>query len=268
MSSKIYVLDTTVLVHDPDIMFKLGNATIVIPIAVIRELDGLKRSGEKNVAYSARQVARTLDRISSYDDTRTGVKLSSGGILMTYTDYAVIDDLASQGDNRVVGAAIKLKEDAGGSDVTILTTDINVRNVARSYGLKAEFYPFGFDYEKAMTMKFSNKTVEINSYVTTKEEYLKQVEGTLHRDIPFKRERGTFKSKIYLLALLVSVSALTTLIMGTIAIFIVGVSAIAVVIGGYFIAGIYRRKLSRVPLYKPWELTEYTDPYVQYVRKD
>lgn len=154
---KTYVLDTTVLIYDPDIMFKTGEADWVIPLAVIREIDGLKNSDKELVAKAARQIARTLDRFGSYGDLIAGVKLPTGTILRIIEGYESIDALASDADNRILGAALLLKN--AGENVTLFTTDTNMRTVARVYGIKAEYSPF-FDIElpqvKASTKNTAN----------------------------------------------------------------------------------------------------------------
>ena len=137
---KTYVLDTTVLIYDPDVFYKLGDADIVIPLAVISELDGLKNSDSELVAKAARKVARTLERFGSYADLISGVKLPTNAVLSIYKEYEVIDDLESQADNRIVGAAIKIKKQIG-KEVVISTSDTNMRIVARAYGIKADHYP-------------------------------------------------------------------------------------------------------------------------------
>ena len=141
---KTYVLDTTVLIYDPDIMFKTGEADWVIPLAVIREIDGLKNSDKDLVAKAARQIARTLDRFGSYGDLSAGVKLPTGRILRIIEGFEKIDALASDADNKILGAALLLKN--AGENVTLFTVDANMRTVARVYGIKAEYSPF-FDIE-------------------------------------------------------------------------------------------------------------------------
>ena len=152
---KTYVLDTTVLIEDPDVMYKLGNSLIVIPMAVIKELDGLKRSDVGSVAQAARAVARTLDRLGSYGDLREGVKLSSGGVLKVYNGSETVDGLASEADNRIVGAAVRLQREV--SNVTLLTADGNMRTVARVNGVKAEI--MGVSYERTV-----KKEIEMDKY--------------------------------------------------------------------------------------------------------
>jgi predicted ribonuclease YlaK len=143
VSKKIFVIDTGVLIEDPDVLFKLGGNEIVIPTAVLKELDGLKKhpDPDEHRAKAARQVTRTLDMLGSYQDISTGARTSVGSIVRIYNQYQVIDDLASSADNRIVGTAIKLKEEATGR-VILVSTDGNMRNVTRSYKIKAENYPF------------------------------------------------------------------------------------------------------------------------------
>ena len=141
---KTYVLDTTALIYDPDIMFKIGEADWVIPLAVIREIDGLKNSDKDLVAKAARQIARTLDRLSSYGDLTAGVKLPTDKTLRVLAMYESVDVLASDADNKILGAALSLKN--AGEDVTLFTTDTNMRTVARAYGIKAEYTPI-YDIE-------------------------------------------------------------------------------------------------------------------------
>lgn len=140
---KTYVLDTSVVIEDPDVFYKLGDGEVVIPTAVIKEIDGIKRNPdpEEPRAKAARKVARTLDRLGSYQDISTGAITSSGSTVRICNRYTVIDDLASNADNRIVGTAIKLKEESD-EKVILVSTDGNMRNIARAYRIRAENYPF------------------------------------------------------------------------------------------------------------------------------
>jgi len=138
---KTYVLDTTVLIYDPDIFYKLGDSDIVIPLAVIKELDGLKNSDSELVAQAARRVAKMLDRINSYADMReAGGKISTGGRIFIATNYEKVDGLESEGDRKIIGTALYLKK-KGVKDLILATTDTNMRIVGRTYGIKVEHYP-------------------------------------------------------------------------------------------------------------------------------
>src|SRR5208283_4530910 len=133
-----YVLDTTVLLYEPNLMYKLRDNVIVIPAVVIKEIDDLKRNRNENTAQAARQVARTLDLLGSYADLTDGVRMSTGGILKVSNDYIEIDALESQADNKILGTALLIKKVSGGK-VVVLTTDTNMRTAARINKVKGEF---------------------------------------------------------------------------------------------------------------------------------
>ena len=140
MEKKTYVLDTSALLIYPDLMFRLEKCEVVIPKAVVRELYGLKYHVQRQIAEAAEKVLNTLRLYGG--SLSDGVSLPTGVTLRTYEAYEPIDDLASQADNRIVGAAMRLKKEAGG-EVIVLSTDTNMRNVARAYGLTAKLPCFG-----------------------------------------------------------------------------------------------------------------------------
>ena len=144
---KTYVLDTTVLIYDPDIFYKLADADIVVPLATIKELDGLKNSDKELVAQAARKISRELDRLGSYGDLIAGMKLPTGSVLRIYKEYVTIDELESENDNKIVGAALKIKGETG-NVVKLLTTDNNMRIVARAYSINTEIFPSVAYFEK------------------------------------------------------------------------------------------------------------------------
>ncbi len=142
----IYVVDTSVLIEDPEVFFRLGRCQIVIPMAVMKELDGLKKSTNPARAGAARRVTRILDELSSNQDIAHGANTSSGSVVRIFSRHMTIDGLASDADNKIVGSALRLKLETGNANVIVLTTDGNVRNVARSYGMKAQNYPSGLTH--------------------------------------------------------------------------------------------------------------------------
>ena len=139
---KTYVPDTSALLAYPDLMFRLEKCEVVIPRAAIRELHGLKRSEHLLIAQAAEKVLNTLRVFGGC--LGVGVSLITGSVLRTYEAYEEIDDLASEADNKIVGAAISLKKEKGG-EVVVLSTDTNMRNVARAYGLTANVPCFSDD---------------------------------------------------------------------------------------------------------------------------
>lgn len=135
----IYVVDTCALIDDPDIFYKLGESRIVISTAVMKELDGLKRNSDPDEtrAKAARKVARTLDALGSRQNITSGARTSTGSVVSITGRHVPIADLASNADNRIVGTALRLKDETASGKVMLLSSDINMRNVARSYGIEA-----------------------------------------------------------------------------------------------------------------------------------
>src|SRR5688572_2747395 len=77
---KNYVLDTNVLLHDPNCLHKFDDNTILIPIEVLEEIDRFKRESTE-LGQNARTVSRTLDSLRDQGSLNKGVKLPSGGKL-------------------------------------------------------------------------------------------------------------------------------------------------------------------------------------------
>ncbi|MDA8085735.1 MAG: PIN domain-containing protein [Nitrospiraceae bacterium] len=137
---KAYVLDTSALLYDPDLIYELGAGDMaVIPTAVIKELDIHKKDDDGH-GRAARDIARTLDTLGFYKNLAEGGQLMTGTILRTCTEFKKITDFKSDIDNRVVGTALKLK--GSHKYVAVVSRDKEMRDVARAHGLKAKNYPF------------------------------------------------------------------------------------------------------------------------------
>ena len=84
--------------------------------------------------------------------------------------FTVIDDLASAADNRIVGTAIKLKEESdSGYEIILVSTDGNMRNIARAYRIRAENYPFHLDpsLNRPNERLLSDRTIDRHKNVPT-----------------------------------------------------------------------------------------------------
>ncbi|HZI39551.1 MAG TPA: PIN domain-containing protein, partial [Acidimicrobiia bacterium] len=94
------VLDTCVLLADPDSLYAFGDADIVIPLTVIEELDGHK-SRLDDVGRAARHVVRDLERlrVDSGGDFREPVALPTGGTVRVTINGLVVDQIAGLGLN-------------------------------------------------------------------------------------------------------------------------------------------------------------------------
>lgn len=139
---KMFVLDTNVLLTDPEALFKFGEHSITLPITVIEELDG-KKGESGDLGFNAREVSRTLDRLTEFGDPDKGVSLGAekGWLYIEARDtefhYKVLKD---HPDNYILGTAQDLATTDPNTEVVLVTKDVNLRLKARSVGLKAEDY--------------------------------------------------------------------------------------------------------------------------------
>lgn len=150
VSVKTFVLDTNVLLHDPEAIKKFPNSHVVIPLTVLEELDKMKRLPNE-LGRNARQVFRALDALGNYEhgNLHEGVPLENGGKLIIQlhikTDYN-FDFPLGVNDNRIIMAANLLQEE--GKDVTFVSKDFAARIKAEAIGLKAEDYEnLKYEYE-------------------------------------------------------------------------------------------------------------------------
>ncbi|MCS7175545.1 PhoH family protein [Pseudothermotoga sp.] len=140
---KNYVLDTNVLVHDPESIYAFEDNNVVIPLVVLEELDSLKRRSD-SVGRSARHVVRELDKLRELGDLSRGVKLKNGGTLfvMSLTDLRrdFIEYFHSKYlDNWILAYVVRLSRTS--SIPTILVTkDISLRVKASALGIEAQDY--------------------------------------------------------------------------------------------------------------------------------
>src|SRR5215218_4249003 len=75
-STKLFVLDTNVLMHDPTCLFRFDEHDLFLPIATLEELDQHKR-GLSDVSRNARQASRFLDEIVTGDDIKHGLPIKT-----------------------------------------------------------------------------------------------------------------------------------------------------------------------------------------------
>jgi len=122
LKRKTYVLDTTVLINDPNIVSKLKGRAVV-PLVVIGQLDGLKNNRDANIAQRARQASRAILEAQEKGKVRVINNFKKG-----------VDVLGSEADNKIIGTCLTLKEQ--GENVNLLTTDVNMQITARSMGMK------------------------------------------------------------------------------------------------------------------------------------
>lgn len=152
---KTYVLDTNVLLHDPQSIFKFEDNNLAIPVEVLEELDAIKSEQSTERGRNARRVHRLLQEL--LPDSRSmheGVKLPNGGTLSVIINRylvennwstpamqrlrAVVADFTKK-DNRIIAAALFVQETFPPPTI-LVTKDVNVQLKARAVGLEAEDY--------------------------------------------------------------------------------------------------------------------------------
>src|SRR3954468_20684762 len=110
---KTFVLDTNVLVHNPQAIYSFAENKVVIPIAVIEELDNFKKTQDER-GRSARQFSRMLDGLRGLGKLSDGLPLEGGGSLKV--ELAVSGPLPEgmdihKTDNTILRVALQLKKE-------------------------------------------------------------------------------------------------------------------------------------------------------------
>lgn len=145
-SPKTFILDTNVILHDPTCINQFQENNIVIPLAVIEEIDHFKR-GSQVININAREFARTLDNITGSALFNGGISLGKGKgkvrIVITKGLSAEIRQVFKEDnpDHRILSAAYDIQLASKAKEKIILVTkDVNLRMKAKALGILAEDY--------------------------------------------------------------------------------------------------------------------------------
>ena len=142
---KNFILDTNVLLHDPQALFKFQENNIIIPITVIEEVDRFKKDSNET-GRNARQISRILDAMREKGSLSAGIVLPEGGTLRVemFSEKYFLDlpvELRGQsGDNRILGMALSLRDRLPDHQLIFVTKDTNLRIKADAIGVMAEDY--------------------------------------------------------------------------------------------------------------------------------
>ena len=148
--TKLFVLDTNVLLHDPSCLFRFEEHDIYLPMVTLEELDNNKK-GLSEVARNARQTSRYLEEImgNKMVDLHKGCSLNSAanphvsGRLFLQTDPIGFDlpMLAeSIADNQILSIVLDLKKKNAKREVILVSKDINIRIKGRALGIVVQDY--------------------------------------------------------------------------------------------------------------------------------
>ncbi len=151
ISTKLFVLDTNVLMHDPTSLFRFDEHDIFLPMMTLEELDNNKK-GMSEVARNARQASRFLDQIVAHAEADVGAGIplephsqgAAGGHLFLQTEpmsttSAIVLPLG-KADNQILSVVAALRDKFPGRQVILVSKDINMRIKARAIGIPAEDY--------------------------------------------------------------------------------------------------------------------------------
>ncbi len=157
--SKLYVLDTNVLMHDPTSLFRFKEHDVYLPMVVLEELDAAKK-GVSEVARNVRQVSRFLDDLMSHttkEQIDHGIPLPAaapamgnggteapGGRLFFQTrnlPHVLPETLpGNKPDNNILSTALALQQAFPDTYIALVSKDINLRIKAAVLGIHAEDY--------------------------------------------------------------------------------------------------------------------------------
>ena len=137
---KNFVLDTNVLLHDPEAMFAFQDNNVIVPIYVIEEVDSFKKDLSE-LGRNARQISRNLDSLRQQGRLVDGVPIDGekGGTLrVAVTQSALPSEFAlssSKADNRILATALDVQNHNSDLPLVFISKDINLRIRAAALGL-------------------------------------------------------------------------------------------------------------------------------------
>lgn len=145
---KIFILDTSVLLEDPNAIFAFHNSEVVIPTVVLEEIDRKKRFAD-DIGRNAREISRTLDKLRGLGKLQEGIKLENDITLRVELNHRHLESIKGyfheiNNDNRILAVAKNLADDKKinkkGKEVVLVSKDVLVRIKADTLGLIARDY--------------------------------------------------------------------------------------------------------------------------------
>lgn len=152
---KNYVIDTNVMIHDPNFMYKFSDNNVIIPLLCLEELDNLKKR-DGLVGFNARHVAKELKLLMDKADITTGIPLENGGVLrveLNHLDTGILPNGVDthKNDTRIIAVVMNLAK-ASKEPTILVTKDVYMNIKAKSLGCDVQ--------------DFQNDKIEIDSVYT------------------------------------------------------------------------------------------------------
>lgn len=147
---KIFVIDTSAILFDHNIIFNFKEHDVAIPITVLEEIDRFKK-GNDVINFEAREFIRSIDKLSGQFSLQDWIPLNGP----TKGKFKVLMDEHGNGvdankvfnekkaDHNILNAALSIKEELPGRKIVLVSKDINLRLKAKSLNLNAEDYQTG-----------------------------------------------------------------------------------------------------------------------------
>ncbi|MFO1019973.1 MAG: PhoH family protein [Planctomycetales bacterium] len=143
--SKLFVLDTNVILHDAGCLRNFQENDVAVPITVLEELDRFKK-GNEDINFQARAFLRRVDEVTGDLLSPEGASLGSGlgsiRVVLDADHNQRLKDafLADCPDHRILNIALSLQQRESPRAVVLVTKDTNLRMKAKSFGLTAQDY--------------------------------------------------------------------------------------------------------------------------------
>ena len=171
MNQKIkdrYILDTNVLLYEPNSIFAFPNAYVTIPFSVIEEIDHFKREFNET-GRNARFVSEILDKIRVQGSLTEGIELENGSILSVF----IIDEHAvnlpafvnlGKNSNKVLAATTLIHQAYADNNTFLVTNDINLRVRVSALGINVTAYEEKLPNLEKFYQGLSSKTVSLKTF--------------------------------------------------------------------------------------------------------
>lgn len=141
-ATKLFVLDTNVILHDAGCLRNFEDNEIAVPITVLEELDRFKK-GNEDINFQARAFLRRLDELTGDVLSEAGVSIGDGlgkiRIAMKANHHQQMKEafLEDCPDHRILDIALTLQHAEAPRIVVLVTKDTNLRMKAKSLGIRA-----------------------------------------------------------------------------------------------------------------------------------
>jgi PhoH-like ATPase len=189
--SKLFVLDTNIILHDSSCLYNFQDNDIVIPIAVLEELDKFKK-GKESLSFHSRKFIRSLDSITDEGLFSKGVSLGEDrGNVIVMLDENFHPDLSfnfaeDKADHHILNTAYHLSKKNRRREVILVTKDANLRMKAKAVGLKSQDYTS--DHVKDISTLYKGYRIEENVSSRIIERMINEPHEISHRLVKPKKQ--------------------------------------------------------------------------------